>query len=85
MKPYTDKNSENFIYREFSEDTLEEELVWHKDERTREVFIQNPTDWMFQFENELPFVLETSFTIVKGTYHRVIKGTGKLVIKLLEY
>lgn len=85
MRPYRDIQNQEFIYREFSQDTLKEELVWHRDERNREVFIQTLTDWMFQFENELPFTLKDTFSIPKGTYHRVIKGTGNLNIKMLEY
>lgn len=85
MRPYVDVKTAEYIHREFLEDTPEEELVWHRDYSNRRVFVEEVTDWMFQFENELPFLMEGNFTINKGTYHRLIKGKGTLTIKILEY
>ena len=43
------------------------------------------TDWMFQFENQLPFPLKDTLFIPKDTYHRLIKGTGTLNVQIQEY
>ena len=84
MKPYNDTETLQFIYREFSQDIPEDELVWHRDQRDRRVTVLNETDWQFQFDNELPQVLKDTIFIPKNTYHRVIKGTGNLNIQIQE-
>ena len=43
------------------------------------------TDWMFQFDNELPFQMEGKFFIPMGVYHRVIKGSGDLKLKIKKF
>lgn len=83
-KPYYELRTFDFIYRKFIQEIDEQELVWHRDERDREVIILGPTDWKLQLENELPKQLRDSVTIPKDTYHRLIKGTGDLDIKILE-
>lgn len=72
--------------RTFSENVDSEELVWHRDRRDREVFIESSKGWMLQIENELPKPLleGQKYFIPKETYHRVIKGTGDLVIEVKE-
>jgi hypothetical protein len=85
MGPYKQLQTPEFIYRKFTQDIPEEELVWHRDENDREVEILEPTDWMFQFDNELPQPLKGKLTIPKETYHRLIKGTGYLNVRIREY
>lgn len=70
------------VIRTFSQDTIDEEFKWHRDAEDRLVEILEPTDWKFQFDNQLPQKLEGSLTIPKGVYHRVIKGTGDLKVKI---
>ena len=84
MKPYNDTETSQFIYREFSQDIDEDELVWHRDQRDRRVTVLNETDWQFQFDNEIPQVLKDTIFIPKNIYHRVIKGTGNLNIQIQE-
>lgn len=84
MKPYNDTETSQFIYREFSQDIPQEELVWHRDQRDRRVTVLNETDWQFQFDNEIPQVLKDTIFIPKNIYHRVIKGTGNLNIQIQE-
>ena len=85
MRPYKQLQTQEYIYRKFTQDISEEELVWHRDENDREVEILEPTDWMFQFDNELPQTLKGKLHIPKETYHRLIKGTGYLNIRIKEY
>lgn len=84
MKPYSDTETSQFIYREFSQDIDEDELVWHRDQRDRRVTVLNETDWQFQFDNKIPQVLKDTIFIPKNIYHRVIKGTGNLNIQIQE-
>ena len=85
MKPYTQVKSNDIIERIFTPDIEEEELVWHRDEKDREVRVIGDTDWMFQFDNEIPQLLKNVIFIPRNTYHRVIKGTGELNIVIQEF
>ena len=84
MKPYTQTHNDNIINRKFTQDIDDSELVWHRDERDRQVTVLQQTDWLFQFDNEIPKVLKDTIFIPRSTYHRLIKGTGDLMIKILE-
>ena len=85
MKPYKELQTQQCLYRKFTQNISEEELVWHRDRNDREVVIMDTTDWMFQFENQLPFPLKDTLFIPKDTYHRLIKGTGTLNVQIQEY
>ena len=85
MRPYLQLETSEYIYRKFTQDISEEELVWHRDENDREVQILESTDWMFQFDNEIPQPLKNKLFIPKDTYHRLIKGTGTLNILIQEF
>lgn len=85
MRPYKEIQTQTCLYRKFTQDISEDELVWHRDQNDREVSIMDTTDWMFQFENELPFTLKDTLFIPKDTYHRLIKGTGTLNVQIQEY
>jgi len=76
------KISENTFIREFFQETDSGEYYWHRDREDRIVESIGKTDWMIQFDNELPRLIENSIFIPMGVYHRVIKGTGNLKIKL---
>ena len=69
--------------RIFDQEVDEMELVWHRDREDRIVVALEPTDWMFQSDNNLPQKLEKIF-IPKGTYHRVIKGSGDLKVRVIK-
>lgn len=85
-KPYNEVVLNECIYRVFSEDVVESELIWHKDKRDRNVKVITGQKWRLQMENELPFDLEVgeSYFIPKETYHRIIKGKGKLALEIVE-
>lgn len=83
--PYSEIRKHNLVVRTFSQNIDEDELVWHRDERDREVTVLEQTDWQFQFDNEIPQVLKDVIFIPKNIYHRVIKGTGELNIQIEEF
>jgi len=85
VNPYSQIRENNLIVRTFSQNIDEDELVWHRDKKDREVTVLKETDWQFQFDNELPQVLKNVIFIPKNTYHRLIKGTGELNIQILEF
>lgn len=71
--------------RTFDKNISEEELVWHCDREDRIVSAVDPTDWKFQFDNQIPQeITNQEIFIPKGVYHRVIKGTGNLKIKVVK-
>jgi hypothetical protein len=82
--PFDEKIEEGYRERTFNESLDEMDLKWHWDEQDRLVSPTHKTDWMFQFDNELPIRLKEGeeIFIPKGRYHRVIKGTGDLKVKV---
>jgi hypothetical protein len=87
MNPYRENIAENGAKRRsFSKELHEAELVWHRDREDRLVYPTHDTDWMFQFENELPRYMspDEAIFIPKNTFHRVIKGNGDLQVDIFE-
>lgn len=88
MKPYIDeKLSEQSWIRTFDPSVTEnEEYVWHRDHSDRVVEVLEGKGWKFQFDNELPFDINSgdSITIPKMVYHRIIPSKTKLRIKINE-
>lgn len=73
--------------REFDPTVTEsEEYVWHRDKNDRSVEILSGDGWQFQFDNELPIIINKNDTIVipKMVYHRILPGQNKLRIKINE-
>jgi hypothetical protein len=84
-KPYIEEKISCHSYlRKFPISTPEEELKWHWDEEDRIVSSIKDTDWLFQFDNELPQSLNEEIFIPKGEFHRIIKGSEDLVIKVTK-
>lgn len=83
-KPFVDEViSEKITIRTFYKETPAHLLKWHIDEEDRIVTSINNNDWLFQYDNELPFSLnENSINIKSGVFHRIIKGTTDLIIKI---
>tara|TARA_A100001515_G_C4591958_1_gene216292 strand:- start:6402 stop:6683 length:282 start_codon:yes stop_codon:yes gene_type:complete len=81
------KITENKVVRIFnSEDTTNDELVWHKDREDREVYVKKSKDWHLQLENEVPVKLEKGQTyfIPAYTWHRLLMGKKKLVVEIIK-
>ena len=92
MKPYIDEVQFDLFegkkhYRTFLNDVSNDELVWHRDKKNREVFIIESKKWEFQMDNELPFEMKPGhlLEIEKETYHRLHKGNGELIIEIEEH
>jgi hypothetical protein len=68
------------VIRIFGQDIEPDELKWHWDDEDRVIYPVNETDWMFQFDNQLPEKIDNKIKISKGVWHRIIKGTGNLEI-----
>jgi len=85
IKPYKEQIVDDYILREFSQDTPSFEFVWHRDKKDRWVQPTHETDWLFQLDNDIPRKLQKNkLFIPKETYHRLIKGTGDLVVKIWQ-
>jgi len=84
--PFVEKEIAKSVFtRAFSCDTDEMDLKWHWDEEDRTVTPIGETDWQFQFDNEIPFVINKQIFIPAGVIHRVIKGSGDLTIKVEKH
>ena len=85
MRPYINiETTDNYIIREFSQDTDELDLIWHMDDEDRTIIAIEETDWMFQFDDELPIPLNSPISIPRHKVHRVIKGSGNLKLKIIK-
>lgn len=76
----------NVIIREFAEDVLDDELVWHRDKRNRVVIPLECDGWLFQRDNEPPeeMVKGQAISIQAEEFHRIHRGHGRLVVKIIE-
>ena len=85
MRPYINiETIDNYIIREFSQDIDELDLIWHMDDEDRTIIAIEETDWMFQFDDELPIPLNSPISIPRHKVHRVIKGSGNLKLKIIK-
>ena len=62
MRPYKELQAQDSIYRKFTQDIPEEELVWHRDKGYRKVEVIDVEGWEIQFENCLPAKIEKVYT-----------------------
>jgi hypothetical protein len=86
VTPYNDlEHNDVYIIREFDQNIDPKELMWHRDDEERLIETLEPTNWLIQFENKLPVLLNTPIFIPKHAWHRVIKRHGKLKIKIYKY
>ena len=46
VKPYTQTYDNGVIIRQFDEDVNDDELIWHRDKRTREITILEGDGWI---------------------------------------
>lgn len=81
--PFEEEQIEkNIFIRTFKKEVDSGEMAWHRDREDRIIESFGPTDWLIQFDNELPIRIDGKIFIPKGIYHRLIKGSGDLRIKL---
>jgi quercetin dioxygenase-like cupin family protein len=84
---YSDEQiSEDEKIRTFDVNVDDEELVWHRDMRDREVTVLSGVGWTLQMDDELPYMLFEGDTVVipKLTYHRLLKGNDTLIVRIVE-
>ena len=60
-------------------------VIWHMDDEDRTIVAVEETDWLFQFDDELPLSLNSSIFIPQHKIHRVIKGTNNLKIRIIKH
>ncbi len=85
MNPYTETQlDDHTVLRVFSEETPEEEFIWHQDKEDRVIEATHPTDWKFQFDNKLPQSIMEKIKIPKDTFHRIIKGNENCEIRITK-
>jgi hypothetical protein len=81
---YFDTEIDNYVIREFDEDSDSDDLTWHRDAEDRIIRSIKETDWMIQIEDQLPEVIINEIEIKSGVWHRLIKGTGDLTLKIIK-
>lgn len=85
MQPYEQNQiDDNVFIRIFHKDTPEEDLKWHWDEEDRIIESLEDTDWLFQFDNDLPQPIKGQIYIPKGLIHRIIRGTGDFRVRVTK-
>ena len=87
VKPYEDTEVEGGAFiRTFDKNLNEEELIWHRDKKDREIAVIAGGGWHLQMDNKLPEQLKVGklYYINKEEYHRLIKGNGTLKLKIWE-
>lgn len=85
--PFKQKTiTKNVLLREFSSDTQQDELIWHRDKNDRIVEVVSGVGWKFQRDNNLPVLLREGdrFKIPAEQYHRLLRGKTNLVVKIYE-
>lgn len=82
--PFKEEIKNDWYYRKFSGNLLNEELKWHWDDEDRIVVPIHESNWMIQMDDELPKPFNKSIFIEKGKMHRLIKGDGDLELKILK-
>jgi hypothetical protein len=72
------------VIRHFKPGYPEHLFKWHFDREDRVIEVLEDSDWKFQYDNEMPILLntETTIEIKAGVYHRVIPGSTKLSLKI---
>ena len=89
-KPYIHfQVSDHSFLRTFESSRIaSEDLVWHRDEGERLVYVIHvDPGWSFQRDNRLPQEMVSNETVIRikaGEYHRIIKGDGVCVLYIEE-
>jgi len=86
-RPYKEtRKTQNSFIREFSQNTRQEDLLWHKDRKDRIIRIIKSDGWKLQLAEGLPFPLleGKNYFIPSHSWHRVVRGNGHLKILIQE-
>jgi hypothetical protein len=84
--PYQEKKINNITYQRIFQSTVDtDEIIWHKDKEDRIVeVIKNDGNWLFQYDDSLPQLLQGTLLVPKEKYHRTIKGDGDLIVNITK-
>jgi hypothetical protein len=77
----------NIFIRVFTDTIDDHHFDWHRDKKDRYVkILYADSDWSFQFDDQLPFVLHDyqEIFVEKEIYHKLHKGKGKLILIVKE-
>ena len=85
-RPYSQREVDGRLVREFDAGVDPSELEWHQDLRDRNVRVMEGNGWQLQFDAALPSELVDGRTyyVPAKTWHRVIRGAGRLVVEIEE-
>lgn len=75
---------DDVFVRIFSPDSNPDDFKWHIDLEDRKIKTLEPTDWKFQFDNQLPISLNGEIFVPTGVWHRLIKGSGNLKLEITK-
>ncbi len=90
MKPYKDNNIQsNVVIRVFDENIDPIELKWHRDDEDRLIEAVEPTNWLVQFDNELPMNMDKPIFIPKhmASYYKrygFLKNQNNKIMNITE-
>ena len=86
VKQYQDYYDNGSTIRTFDSNVENEELVWHRDKKDREVTVLDGIGWKIQFEDKLPVDLKRGklYNVKAMEYHRLIKGNKGLTLRIWE-
>jgi hypothetical protein len=76
-RPFEQTQIDDDVFaRVFARDVDHDELVWHRDEKTRKVTVIESSGWFIQYDNELPVEMNKGdeYTIDAGVYHRILRS-----------
>ena len=84
--PFSEIKENNYYLREFDSNIDHEDLKWHFDEEFRKVEVVKSNGWKFQYDNQMPIILEVGdiLDIEPFEYHRCIKGDDNLIVKIYK-
>lgn len=84
-EPYNQFVKNGYTYRVFDPKVEDDELKWHYDEEDRNIEVLISNNWLFQLDNQLPYIISNGdiIAIKTGEYHRIIKGSGCLIIRFI--
>ena len=66
--PFNEEIIESELIRTFDDDICPCELTWHRDREDRTIEVLENNGWLFQYDNELPFLLDGTIEVKKESY-----------------
>ena len=86
-KPYIDHTTrDGSIIRLFDSNAKEDDLIWQKEEKDREITVLDGVGWKIQFKDKLPIELKKGqlYNVKAMEYHKLIRGVEGLTLRIWE-